>query len=112
MRNTVQLDFKILDERLRVHMPGYATAGSAGLDLRACLQAPLTLAPGRWELVATGMAIHLKDPGCAALILANFPLSDWQAMLAALLLLGLGFDALLAALKARPSLLSRIGPLP
>ena len=69
MRNTVQLDFKILDERLRVHMPGYATAGSAGLDLRACLQAPLTLAPGRWELVATGMAIHLKDPGCAALIL-------------------------------------------
>ena len=65
----MQLDFKILDERLRVHMPGYATAGSAGLDLRACLQAPLTLAPGRWELVATGMAIHLKDPGCAALIL-------------------------------------------
>lgn len=65
----MQLDFKILDQRLRVHMPGYATAGSAGLDLRACLQAPLTLAPGRWELVATGMAIHLKDPGCAALIL-------------------------------------------
>ncbi len=65
----MQLDFKILDERLRVHMPGYATAGSAGLDLRACLQAPLTLAPGRWELVANGMAIHLKDPGCAALIL-------------------------------------------
>ena len=65
----MQLDFKILDERLRASMPDYATAGSAGLDLRACLQAPLTLAPGRWELVPTGMAIHLKDPGCAALIL-------------------------------------------
>jgi len=50
-------------------MPDYATAGSAGLDLRACLQAPLTLAPGRWELVPTGMAIHLQDPGYAALIL-------------------------------------------
>jgi len=65
----VQLDFKILDERLRASMPDYATAGSAGLDLRACLQAPLTLAPGRWELVPTGMAIHLQDPGYAALIL-------------------------------------------
>ncbi|OJU87306.1 MAG: deoxyuridine 5'-triphosphate nucleotidohydrolase [Burkholderiales bacterium 66-5] len=65
----MQLDFKILDERLRASMPDYATAGSAGLDLRACLQAPLTLAPGRWELVPTGMAIHLQDPGYAALIL-------------------------------------------
>lgn len=50
--------------------------------------------------------------GCAVFILGLFPLSDWQAMLAALLLLGLGFDALLAAWQARPSLLSRIGPLP
>ena len=65
----MQLDFKILDERLRASMPNYATPGSAGLDLRACLQTPLTLAPGHWELVPTGMAIHLKDPGYAALIL-------------------------------------------
>ena len=65
----MQLDFKILDERLRASMPNYATPGSAGLDLRACLQTPLTLAPGQWELVPTGMAIHLKDPGYAALIL-------------------------------------------
>lgn len=65
----MRVDLKILDERLRTHMPGYATAGSAGLDLRACLQQALTLAPGQWELVPTGMAIHLKDPGYAALIL-------------------------------------------
>ncbi len=65
----MHVDLKILDERLREHMPGYATAGSAGLDLRACLDAPLRLAPGQWELVATGMAIHLRDPGYAALVL-------------------------------------------
>ncbi|QXL84908.1 dUTP diphosphatase [Comamonas sp. NLF-1-9] len=63
------VDLKILDERLRAQMPAYATAGSAGLDLRACLAQPLQLAPGQWELVPTGMAIHLKDPGFAALIL-------------------------------------------
>ncbi|QEA11797.1 dUTP diphosphatase [Comamonas flocculans] len=63
------VDLKILDERLRSQMPGYATAGSAGLDLRACLEQPLELVPGQWELVPTGMAIHLKDPGFAALIL-------------------------------------------
>ena len=50
-------------------MPAYATPGSAGLDLRACLPAPLTLVPGAWQLVPTGMAIHLADPGYAALIL-------------------------------------------
>ena len=65
----MKVDVKILDERLRAQMPAYATPGSAGLDLRACLQAPLTLAPGAWQLVPTGMAIHLADAGYAALIL-------------------------------------------
>jgi dUTP pyrophosphatase len=50
-------------------LPNYATAGSAGLDLRACLDAPLTLAPNAWQLVPTGLAIHLADPGYAAVIL-------------------------------------------
>ena len=65
----MKLDVKILDERLRTQMPAYATPGSAGLDLRACLDAPLTLAPNAWQLVPTDMAIHLADPGHAALIL-------------------------------------------
>ena len=65
----MKLDVKILDERLRTQMPAYATPGSAGLDLRACLDAPLTLAPIAWQLVPTGMAIHRADPGHAALIL-------------------------------------------
>ena len=65
----MNLDVMILDERLRAQMPAYATPGSAGLDLRACLDAPLTLQPGAWQLVPTGMAIHLADPGYAALIL-------------------------------------------
>ncbi|HMS05612.1 MAG TPA: dUTP diphosphatase [Burkholderiaceae bacterium] len=65
----MKIDVKILDTRLREHMPAYATPGSAGLDLRACLTEPLLLAPGQWQLVPTGMAIHLADPGYAALIL-------------------------------------------
>lgn len=65
----MNVDLKILDARLRDNMPAYATPGSAGLDLRACLDAPLTLAPGEWQLVPTGMAIHLADPGYAAMIL-------------------------------------------
>jgi dUTP pyrophosphatase len=63
------LDVKVLDERLRECMPAYATAGSAGLDLRACLDAPLTLAANACQLVPTGLAMHLKDPAYAALIL-------------------------------------------
>ena len=63
------LDVKVLDERLCECMPAYATAGSAGLDLRACLDAPLTLAANAWQLVPTGLAMHLKDPAYAALIL-------------------------------------------
>ncbi|MFO6419709.1 dUTP diphosphatase [Hylemonella sp. W303a] len=65
----MHIDVKIIDARLREQMPAYATPGSAGLDLRACLDAPLTLAPNAWQLVPTGMAIHLADPGYAALIL-------------------------------------------
>ena len=65
----MQVDIKILDDRLRTQMPAYATPGSAGLDLRACLSEPLTLAPNAWQLVPTGMAMYLKDPGYAALIL-------------------------------------------
>jgi dUTP pyrophosphatase len=60
---------KILDERAREGLPAYATPGSAGLDLRACIAAPLTLAPGETSLVSTGLAIHIADPGFAALIL-------------------------------------------
>ena len=65
------LKVRILDPRLGAEfpLPAYATGGSAGLDLRACLDAPLELAPGRAELIPTGMAIHLEDPGLAALIL-------------------------------------------
>jgi dUTP pyrophosphatase len=65
----MHIDVKIIDARLRDQLPAYATPGSAGLDLRACLDAPLTLAPNAWQLVPTGMAIHLADPGYAALIL-------------------------------------------
>lgn len=65
----MKLDVKILDERMRSQLPQYATPGSAGLDLRACLNEPVTLAPGAQHLVPTGIAIHLADPGFAALIL-------------------------------------------
>jgi dUTP pyrophosphatase len=65
----MKMDVKILDARLREQMPQYATPGAAGPDLRACLDAPLTLQPGETRLVPTGLAIHLADPGYAALIL-------------------------------------------
>ncbi len=60
---------KILDERMREQMPAYATPGSAGLDLRACLTEPITIEPGTTHLVPTGLAIHIADPGYAAMIL-------------------------------------------
>ncbi len=65
------LKVRILDPRLgrEFALPAYATAGSAGLDLRACVKAPLILAPGRAELLPTGLAIHVEDPGLAAVIL-------------------------------------------
>ena len=64
-----KLDVKILDERMRGTLPQYATAGSAGLDLRACIDAPVTVAPGDTVLVPTGLAIHIANPGYAAMIL-------------------------------------------
>jgi len=63
------LDIKILDPRLQALLPAYATPGSAGLDLRACIAEPLVLQPGQTELIPAGMAIHLADPGLAAIIL-------------------------------------------
>ncbi len=65
----MQVDLKILDERVRDQLPHYATPGSAGLDLRACLDAAITLNPGETQLVPTGLAIHLEDAGYAAMIL-------------------------------------------
>lgn len=65
----MKVDVKILDPRVKDKMPAYATTGSAGLDLRAILDEPLTLNPGETRLIKTGLAIHLADPGYAALIL-------------------------------------------
>jgi len=64
-----KLEVKILDERIRGMLPHYATAGAAGLDLRACIDAPLILQPGDSKLVSSGIAIHVADPGYAAIIL-------------------------------------------
>lgn len=65
----MKIDVKIIDARMAEQLPAYATPGSAGLDLRACLTEPLTLAPNAWKLVPTGIAIYLHDPNFAALIL-------------------------------------------
>ncbi len=65
----MKIDVKIIDARMANQLPAYATSGSAGLDLRACLDAPLTLQPNDWQLVPTGIAIHLSDPNFAAIIL-------------------------------------------
>ena len=60
---------KIIDERMRALLPAYATAGSAGLDLRACIDAPITIEAGATVLIPTGLAIHVADPGYCAMIL-------------------------------------------
>lgn len=65
----MQVDLKILDERVRAQLPHYATPGSAGLDLRACLDAAVSLNPGETKLIPTGLAIHLADADYAAMIL-------------------------------------------
>jgi dUTP pyrophosphatase len=65
----MDIDVKIIDPRMAGQLPAYATPGSAGLDLRACLDGPLTLQPNAWQLVPTGIAIFLKDPNFAAMIL-------------------------------------------
>jgi len=66
---TATIALKVLDERILPYLSGYATPGSAGMDLRACIDAPITLEPGQTELIPTGIAIHIADPGLAALIL-------------------------------------------
>ena len=63
------IDVRVLDARMAERLPAYATPGSAGLDLRACLDAPLVLAPGETQLIPTGLSIHIADPGLAAMIL-------------------------------------------
>jgi dUTP pyrophosphatase len=65
------IELKLLDSRIgrEIPLPHYATAGSAGLDLRACLEAPLTVQPGETHLIPTGLAIHIADPGLAAVVL-------------------------------------------
>ena len=65
----MNVDVKILDPRRADQLPTYATPGSAGLDLRACLDAPLTLAPNAWQLISTGLSVYLQDPGFAAMLL-------------------------------------------
>jgi dUTP pyrophosphatase len=64
-----KLEVKILDERIRGMLPHYASAGAAGLDLRACIESPLSLGPGDSQLLSSGIAIHVGDPGYAAVIL-------------------------------------------
>ena len=63
------IDLKLLDPRMKELLPAYGTSGSAGLDLRACIDAPLVIEPGQTTLVPTGLAIHIGDPGYAAMIL-------------------------------------------
>ncbi len=63
------IDLKVLDPRVAAQLPAYATPGSAGLDLRACLDAPLVLEPGGAALIPTGLAVHIADPGLCALLL-------------------------------------------
>ena len=65
----MKIDVKILDPRMQDQLPSYATVASAGLDLRACIDAPIRLAPGQTELIPTGLAIYIADPGYAGMIL-------------------------------------------
>ncbi len=66
---TLAIEVRVLDPRLHAQLPSYATPGAAGMDLRACVDAPLELAPGQCALIPTGLAMHLADPGYAALVL-------------------------------------------
>ncbi len=74
------IDVKLLDPRMAEHLPQYATPGSAGLDLRACLDQPLTLEPGQAQLIPTGLSIHIGDPGLAAMILPRSGLGHKQGI--------------------------------
>lgn len=74
------IDLRILDDRLKNNLPAYATTGAAGLDLRACLASPVELAPGATTLVPTGIALHIADPGLAAMILPRSGLGHKQGI--------------------------------
>ena len=63
------IDLKVLDPRITDYLPAYATPGSAGLDLRACMDAAIVIEPGQTQLIPTGLAIHIGDPGLAAMLL-------------------------------------------
>lgn len=65
----ISVSLKVLDERMREHLPAYATGGSAGMDLRACLDQAITIEPGQTHLIPTGISIHIDDPDYAAIIL-------------------------------------------
>src|SRR5258706_14417183 len=84
-----RLDIKILDERVRAQLPAYATDGSAGLDLRACLGEPLTLRPGGSVLGSTGLAIHLRGPALAAVINSRSGLRDQHGLVVGNLVRGI-----------------------
>ena len=66
---TLSIDFKILNPLIKDHIPAYASEGSAGLDLRACINEPIVINPGKTELIPTGISVFIKDPGYAGLIL-------------------------------------------
>lgn len=74
------IDLRVLDPRMAEHLPAYATPGSAGLDLRACIDAPLTLEPGQASLIATGLAMHISDPGLCAMLLPRSGLGHKQGI--------------------------------
>jgi dUTP pyrophosphatase len=76
---------KILDQRMKDQLPAYGTPGSAGLDLRACIDAPLTIEPGQTVLIPTGIAIHIADPGYAAMILPRSGLGHKMVSCSAIL---------------------------
>lgn len=75
-----RIDLRILDDRLKDNLPAYATPGAAGLDLRACIEAPLDLPAGATTLVPTGMALHIADAGLAAMILPRSGLGHKQGI--------------------------------
>ncbi len=74
------IDLRILDPRVADTLPAYATPGSAGLDLRACIEAPLVIEPGQAELVPTGLAMHIADPGLCAMLLPRSGLGHKQGL--------------------------------
>ncbi len=74
------IDLRILDPRVADTLPAYATPGSAGLDLRACIEAPLVIEPGQAELVPTGLAMHIGDPGLCAMLLPRSGLGHKQGL--------------------------------